>query len=330
MQAVLRLLQVEVDSAADALFPEGDPLEEQVFHAEDFRHAGDEHVEVAGERLFERSHLVELPHEFVGVGPALHVDRDLETALVGLVADVRDLPELARLGLLDDLVDDGLGHGGRRDLRDVDAVVLLVVGITRADRDAAPAGVEDVRHLVAVIDDHAAAREVGRLQVIHDVDVRVLDEGHGRLTDLLQVEGADGARHADGDAHVVVDEDAREGDRQQGRLLHGGVVVVDEVDGVFIDVPEEFRGDLFEFGFRVSRSRPGHVSRVGLTEVALRVDIRMEQCFIAAGQSDHGVVDGRVAVGVQLHRAADDVRRLDARTVQAVMCCWTTSPAPMI
>ena len=315
MQAVFRLLQVEVDSAADALFPERDPLKEQVFDAEDPRHAGDEHIEVAGERLFERSHLVELPHELVGVGPALHVDRDFEAVLVGLVTDIGDFLQLTGLGLLDDLVDDGLGHGGRRDLGDVDAVVLLVVGVPGTDGDAAAAGVEDFRHLVPVVDDHTAAREVRRLQVVHDVDVRVLDEGHGRLTDLLQVEGTDGARHTDSDTHVVVDEDAREGDRQQGRLLHGGVVVVDEVDGVFIDVPEQFRGDLFEFCFRVSGSRPGHVSRIGFTEVPLRVDIRVEQRFIAPGQADHGVVDGRVAVGVQLHRASDDVRGLDARAV---------------
>ena len=42
----------------------------------------------------------------------------------------------------------------------------------------------------------------------------------------------------------------------------------------------------------------------------------MEQRFIAPGQTDHGLIDGRVAVGIQPHGLAHDIGRLGAPAVQ--------------
>ena len=57
---------------------------------------------------------------------------------------------------------------------------------------------------------------------------------------------------------------------QQGRLLHGVVVVVHKVHGVAVDVPEQLGADCGELGFRVPGRRPGHIPGVGLAEVSLQ------------------------------------------------------------
>ena len=55
-------------------------------------------------------------------------------------------------------------------------------------------------------------------------------------------------------------------------------------------------------------------SRVDLAEVALGIDKRSEQRLVPFGETDHRVVDGRVAVGVVAHGGAHDVGAFGARS----------------
>ncbi len=282
-------------------------------YPEGHRHAADQDVEVAGEAVLQRGQLEEPLHQLIGVGAALEVDGDLHTAQTRLVADIGYIAYLAVLDEVDDLLDDDLGGGGRRYMGDVDAVLLFVVGVYRADSDRAPARAVDLADSLFVIDDLRAAGEIRSRQGGDDIVILVTDQGGGGLAYLAQVEGAYVARHTYGDTGVGVDQHRREGRRQQGRLLHRVVVVVDEIDGVPVDIPEQLVAYRVELSLGITRGSPRHITRVELTEVALAVYIRMQQSLVAAAQTYHRVVDGAVAVGVELHRSADDVRRLGAR-----------------
>ena len=69
--------------------------------------------------------------------------------------------------------------------------------------------------------------------------IGIVHQGDGGLAHLPQVEGADGACHAHGNAHIGIDQDARIGHRQELGLLHGGVVVVHKVHGVLVNIREQ-------------------------------------------------------------------------------------------
>ena len=305
-----------VDPAADTLGAPGDPLVQDLAHAHDTGIAGDEDVEVAREGVLQRGRFEELLHEAVGVRAALQVDGQAKAGEVRLVPHVVDLADLPRLDELGHLVQDRLAGGGVGDLGDLDHVLLLEVAPAGPDLDAAPAGAVHRLQRGAVIDHLGPRREVRRGDQAQQVRVPVAEDRDRGVADLVEVEAADLARHADGDAGVGRDQDVREGRGQERRLEHGAVVVVREVHGVFVDVLEQGRADLRELRLGIARGRVGHVAGVDLAEVPLRVDEGREQGLVARGEADHGLVDRRVAVGVELHGLAHDVRALRARARQ--------------
>ena len=240
----------------------------------------------------------------------------LQAVQTRFVADVGDLLDLALLDQIDDALDDDLARGGGGDRRHVDAVLALVVLVAGAQADAAASRFVDLLQRLFVVEHLTAADEVGRGQRCSDVVVRIADQRRGGLADLFEVEGADIARHADGDARVGVDEHRREGGGQQRRLLHGVVVVIDEIDGLSVDVAEQLVADGRELRLGVTGGSPRHVAAVEFAEVALGVDIGVQQRLIAARQAHHRVVDRGVAVRVELHGRADDVRGLGAVSLE--------------
>ena len=133
------------------------------------------------------------------------------------------------------------------------------VGVHLADRvDRLPLAGERVALLLEA-EDRAAGREVRAHDELAQVvrgEVRVVDEGDRRVDDLAEVVRRDVRRHADGDARAAVDEQVRELGRQDRRLLLGAVVVVDEVDGLLVDVGEHLGGDARSGAPPCSASRP--------------------------------------------------------------------------
>ncbi len=100
--------------------------------------------------------------------------------------------------------------------------------------------------LLLVAEDRAAGREVRPEDVLAEVvrgEVGVVDERDRRVADLPEVVGRDVRGHADGDARRPVDEQVRQLGRQHARLALRAVVVVDEVDGLLVDVVEHLGGD---------------------------------------------------------------------------------------
>ena len=92
--------------------------------------------------------------------------------------------------------------------------------------------------------------------------------------------------------------------RQHRGLLLGAVVVVDEVDGVLVDVGEELAGHRREARLGVAHRRRGVA--VDRAEVALPVDQRVAHRE-RLGEPDERVVQRDIAVRVVLaHHLADD------------------------
>ena len=197
-------------------------------------------------------------------------------------------------------------------MRDVDAVVFLVVAPLSADADAAAAIFQHVLHLGGVVQNRAAADEIRGRNDFPQIGLRVLHQGNRRIAEFLEVEGADVGCHADGDAQRVVGQNRREGDRQQRRLRRRAVVVGHKIDGVLVDVAEQLVADRLELSLGVTGGGVGHITAVRLAEVTLGVHEGHKQALVGAAHADHRVVNRGIAVGVQVHRAADDVGALGA------------------
>ena len=312
MQLLFALAEDEIGAAADGLRTPSAPLLQHLAHTQHLGAAGDEHVEVAGEGVLQGRLLIELGHQLVGIGTPLQIDGQLQTGQVGLVAHVGDFLGLAGLDQLRHLVQNGLHRGGVGDLIDLNEVLCLDIAVLGPHPHAAAAGLIDLPQSGRVADQVAAGGKIRRQQRFRQVTAGIFQIGDGGLADLPEIEAAELGGHAHGDAAVGRHQNVGERSGQQGGFLHGIVVVIHEVHGVAVDIPEQLAADGHELGFRVTGSGPGHVAGKCLAEVALGVHKGRQQGAVAAGQTHHGVIDGRVAVGIQAHGLTHDVGGLGA------------------
>ena len=166
-------------------------------------------------------------------------------------------------------------------------------------------------------DDPAARGQVRAGDELHDVlqrGVRVLDQVPCGGDDFHQVVRGHVGGHADGDAGGAVDQQVREGCRQDVRLGQLVVVVGDEVDDVLVEVVRQGQRRGREACLGVPRGGRAVVERA---EVAVAVDERQPQREVL-GHAHHGVVDRGVAVRVQLaHDLAHHAGALDVAAVRA-------------
>ena len=132
-----------------------------------------------------------------------------------------------------------------------------------------------------------------------------------RVDDLAEVVRRDVGRHADRDAGGAVDQQVRELDGRTDGCFCGAVVVVDQVDGVLVDVGQHLGGDGRQA--RLGVAHGGGAVAVDRAEVALAVHERVAHREVL-GEADQGVVDRLVAVRVVLaHHLADDRGALAVR-----------------
>ena len=140
----------------------------------------------------------------------------------------------------------------------------------------------------------------------------MVDEvGHGR-DDFAEVVRRDVGRHAHGNARSAVDQQIGHTCRQHHRLLQAAVEVVDEIDGIFVDIHQHFLSNAAEAGFGVAHRRRGIA--IDAAEVALTVDQGIAHGKILR-HAGHGFVNRLVAVGVIFaqHFANDAGRFLVSR-----------------
>ena len=206
---------VKVGAALDTLHAECDPLIEQFSDTHDARNTRNQYIKVTGVAVLERGQLEELSHQLVGIGAALQVHRDFETVKTCFIADIGNLPDLSLLDEIDDFFDNHLAGRRRGNRQNIDAVGAFVVDIFRAQADASPARFIDLTERLFIIENLAAAAEIGCGQCGEKIVPGVADQGCCRLADFAEVKGADVGRHADGDTCVGVDQHRRENGRQQ-------------------------------------------------------------------------------------------------------------------
>ena len=93
MKLILSLAQIEINSALNALGSECNPLVEYLTDTHDPRCTGNQHVEVAGERVLKRSDFIKLLHKLVGVCALFEVDCDFKTRLVRFITNIADFTQ---------------------------------------------------------------------------------------------------------------------------------------------------------------------------------------------------------------------------------------------
>ncbi len=120
--------------------------------------------------------------------------------------------------------------------------------------------------------------------------------------------GRDAGRHADGDAGGAVGEKIGEGGGKDDGLGLAAVVGRAEVHRVLVDPLQQRHRHLGQAGLGVAHRR--RVIAVDIAEIALTVDERIA-LGEGLGEADERVIDGNVAVGMELaDHVAHDARAL--------------------
>ena len=322
MHALLGLAQAVARAPDDHLDLVVDPVRDEAVERQRARHAVDDREHVRAEVLLQLGVLVQVVQHDLGDGiPLQHDHEPLAGAIRGLVADVGDAGDLALAGEVADLDRDVVGvdlvrqlgdheAGAALDLLDVDDGAHRDRSATGAVRVLDAAGAEDLR----------AGREVGAGDALHERfeqlfarGVGVLERPQGTGRDLAEVVRRDVGGHADRDADRAVDEQVREPRRQDDGLLGLAVVVVLEVDGLFLDVAHHLERERGHLGLGVARG--GGALVAGRAEVALTQRQRVAQ-RPRLDETHEGVVDRGVTVRVVVtHHLADDAGALRERLV---------------
>ena len=84
------------------------------------------------------------------------------------------------------------------------------------------------------------------------------------------------------------------------------------IDGVLVDAAEQFAAEFLQLDLSITGGRRGHIRRILLAKGTLGIDQRVEQRLVISRQTHHRVVNGGVAVGIELHRLTHNVGTLGA------------------
>ena len=298
--ALLGLFQVVLGAAAHHFVLKFHILLQHLLQSEDFRHlvVDGQHDDAHG--VLQLGVLVQLVQDDLCVGVLAHIHHDAHALAVGLIVQAGDALDALFLDELRHILDQAGLVDHIRDFRNDDlgaAVLGLLDGGTAAQGDLAAAGGVGGADAAAAHDD-AGSGEVRALDVFHQagqVDVRIVDIGDAAVNDLAQVVGRDVGSHTDRDALTAVDQQVREAAGQHAGFLFGLIKVRVPVDGVLLNVGQHFHGHAAHAGLGVTVSSRGVA--VHRTKVTLAVHQRVAQGEVLC-QTDHGVVNGCVAVGV--------------------------------
>ena len=313
MQAFLGLLQVEARTAHHHVVAVIDEMLDQIAHRQHLGTAVHQRDIVHCKRSLQRRILEERVQHDAGDGVVFENDDDAKAVAVRFVVDIGDALDL----LLVDHVGDLLDHLGLVDhvgnLGDDDALAaaggMFDIGLG-AHHNAAAARKHRLADTLVAVDD-TSRREVGALDILQHLlarDFGIVDIGATGVYDLAQVVRGHVGGHADGDTARAVDDQQRNlGGKHRG--FGNRIVEVERpVHGLLVDVGHHLVGDLLHAGLGVTHGR----RRVAVhrTEVTLTVDQRITHRPVLS-QTHHGVVDRRIAVGVELtEHVADDTGRL--------------------
>ncbi|MDI2022939.1 hypothetical protein PJL18_03483 [Paenarthrobacter nicotinovorans] len=320
MEAVLLLAEAESCPPADHVEAVCHIDLEQFQQAERLRLPIHQRDIVDPEGIFHGRVAVQLLQHGIGIEAVFELDHQTQTVVaVREVHDVADACQLLGIDGILDLLDDLFGAHHVGEFRDHQAgaaggqLLHLHLGACLEGSTTGGIGIPD-----PVQSHDAAARgQVRTGDEAHDLiqgGVGVGDQVPGGRNDFHQVVRSHVRRHANGNAGSAVDQQVGESCRKDFGLRELVVVVRDEVHHVFIEVVGHGQRSSRQACLGVTRSRRAVVERA---EVAVAIDQRQAERKVLR-HADHGVVDGRVAVGVELsHDLAHNTGALDVTPVRA-------------
>ena len=298
MELFLFLVEVKIDPSADTHPAKSNPFFQQFPHAQYLWRSANQDIEVTGKAVFQWGETVELLHHCIWVCAALKVNRKFQAGKIGFITHIRDFSDLVCLDQIDHLVDNCFGGGGWWNFGDLDAVAALIITITCPDLKRTASGPVDLVHLCRIVDNLSAARKIRCSQRQGKFMVWILNQLDSGAAHLFEVKGTDRTCHTYRDAGVCVDQHRWKGHRQQGRFLELVVVVIHKIYRVLVNIPKQLLTDWVQLYFGVSGSCKRHITRICLTEVTLRIDIRVQKCFVSAGKTHQRFIDCHISMRI--------------------------------
>ncbi|MCY1507074.1 hypothetical protein D9M68_413400 [compost metagenome] len=312
VQALFHLVQAELQAPAHRADAVGQPFAEQGAQVLDLGLAVQaDDVGIDPVTGFQVGGGEQVLHQLIGIHPVGARDDDDAggVLVVRLVAQVGDHRQLLRLHLAGDL----LQHLGPGDLvrqrGDHDVAVLDAINGAHAHRAAA--ALVDLQQFGAGGDDFRLGGEVRAEDMLAELlhrGVRLVQQAHAGGGHFPQVVRRHVGGHAHGDAGGAVEQQVGQARRQGGRLVQGAVEVRHPVHRALAQFGEQHLGVARQARLGVTHGGEG-LGIVRRTPVALAVH---QGVAVAErlGHQHHGLVAGRVAVGVELaEHVADGTRR---------------------
>ena len=320
MSALLGLAQVVARAADDNVLLVLDIVEQHLFERKRVGNAVHKSKHVDAPAHLELRVLVQLIEHNLRNGILLQFDDDIDRAVaVGAVMHVRDFRKLLFANEFSELLHQVRSVDLIGNLGDDDRTLPVLAFdnlMLCANSEASSSGFIRVNNSLATHDD-APGREVGAGENLHELfggHVRVVEHQARSVDGLAEIVRGDIRRHADGDAVRSVNQEVRETRRQHLRLLQTLVVVRTPIHRFFLEIAQKLHGRLRQTRLGVTHSR-GRVA-VDASEVSVTVDQRNAHGEIL-GQTDHGVVHGRVAMGmVFADNVADRAGGFAVRTIR--------------
>jgi len=108
--------------------------------------------------------------------------------------------------------------------------------------DATAAGKIGLADAARAVDEGGGRKVRARHEAhqIDDAEFGGVDQRHAGVDDFGKIMRRDIGRHADRDAGRTIDQQVRNARRHDGRLALGFIVIGNEIDGLFIEIGEQF------------------------------------------------------------------------------------------
>ena len=298
---LLGLLEVELGAADHHLVAVLQEVMQQFLEVQQHGTSVNQTHIINAERRLQLGHLIQLVEEHVGVEVLLDIDDDAHTVAVALVVDIGNALDLLLLNQAGNVLDEILLVDVIGNLVNDNALVVVLgldLGLGTHD-DASASCLKGVLHTLIAVDDTTRG-EVGSLNVVHQVahlHLGVLEQRQAAVDALTQVVGSHVGSHADSDTRCTVHQQVGDAGGQHRGLLKSVVEIGHKVNGVLVHVFHHALAHLVETHLGVTHgSRAVTVNRA---EVTLAINQRVTHCPFL-GQTDHGKINRRIAVGVVL------------------------------
>ena len=260
-----------------------------------------------------RCETIELVHHHFGGGIALQLDYDAHTVPVRFILNMGDAVDLFLAHLFGDFFDHrGLVHL-IANLIDDDGKPVLAnffdTGLSPHNHAAAPLKVGFACTGPAQHD--PACGEVGAGNIFNQLfrgQIGIFDQRLTGIDHFAQIVRRNVRRHTDGNTASTIDQHVWKTCRQNSRFAFFPIVVVDEIDGLLVQIAGHERRDLIKARFRITHGRS--TIAVHGAEITLTVNQRQRHRKVLS-HTHQRVIDRAVTMRVVgTHHIAHGLRRL--------------------